>query len=170
MGQRRDYAIDKAVTDRAEAEAVCAAVIDVLRPVIRSARIDVFTDSPEKMPDDVRRAEAHLAAAGRDRKRRGSDGRMGLVVRRGDPEWSAVESYAAWSINAELTGADDQDLATFHDCGYSVVAALTDDEVAALRLRLAPIAPVNLLSDIHDRRRSEKRAVRHSRARAWLGR
>jgi hypothetical protein len=61
-------------------------------------------------------------------------------------------------------------LATFHDCGYSVVAALNDDEVAALRARLAPIAPVNLLSDIHHRRRLEKRAARRSRVRAWLGR
>jgi hypothetical protein len=38
MVQRREYAIDEAVTDRAEAEAVCAAVIEVLRPVIRSVR------------------------------------------------------------------------------------------------------------------------------------
>lgn len=170
MGQRREFVIDKAVTDRAEAVAVCAAVIEVLRPVIRSAKIDVFTDFPEQMPEDVRRAEAQLVAIAEGRKKRGSDGRMGLVVTTGDPGWSAVESYAAWSINADLTGADEEDLATFHDCGHSVVAALRDDEVAALRARLAPIASVHLLSDIHDRRRSEKRAARRSRARAWLRR
>lgn len=72
----------------------------------------MFTDPLEQMPEDVRRAEAQLAAVAKNRKRRGSDGRMGLVVKRGDPAWSAVENYAAWSINAELTGADDEDLAT----------------------------------------------------------
>ncbi|WP_298457643.1 hypothetical protein [uncultured Cellulomonas sp.] len=169
MVQRRKYAIDKAVTDRAEAEAVCAAVMEVLRPVIRSAQIDVFTDHPEHMQEDVRRAEAQLVAEAERRKKRGSDGRLGLVVSTGDLEWSAVESYAGWSINVDLTGADGEDLATFHDCGYSVVAELTDDEAVVLRARLAAIAPVNLLSDIHGRGRTEKRTARRSRLRAWLG-
>ena len=123
--------------------AVCAAVIEVLRPVIRSAQVDVITDFPEQMPEDVRRAEAELAAVAEDRERRGRGGRMGLVVNTGDPEWSAVASYAGWSIDANLTGADGEDLATFHDCGHSVVAALTEDEVVELRTSLAPIAPVN---------------------------
>lgn len=170
MMQRREYAVDKAVMDRGEAEAVCAVVIEVLRPVVRSAQIDVFTDFPDQMPVNVRRAEAQLVAAAKGRKRRGPDGRMALLVNTDDPEWSAVETYAAWSINADLDGPNGEDLATFHDCGYSVVAALTDEEVASLRARLEPIAPVSLLSDVHDRRRAEKRAARCARLSTLLGR
>lgn len=95
---------------------------------------------------------------------------MALQVNTDDPEWSAVENYAAWSINADLAGPNGENLATFHDCGYSVVAALTGEEVASLRTRLGPIAPVSLLRDLHDRRRSEKRSARRSLLRTLLGR
>lgn len=124
--------------------------------MIRSAKIDVITDYPEQMPDEVRRAEAHLASLAEDPRSRVSGPRMGLAVATADPAWNAVESYAAWSINADLTGEDGEELVTFHDCGYSVVASLTDDEVAVLRQRLAEVGPVTLLSGIHARRRLEK--------------
>ena len=125
--QRREYVIDKDVNVRAEAETVCAAVIEVLRPVVCSAQIDVFTDFPRQMPEDVRRAEAQLVAAAKCRKRGGSDGRMGPLVNADDPEWSAVESHAAWwSINADLAGPVGEDLTTFYDCWFFVVAVLTE--------------------------------------------
>lgn len=95
---------------------------------------------------------------------------MDVVVSVGDSEWKAVETFASWSINVDLNGADGEHLATFHDCGYSVVAALTDEEVTALKQRLGARAPVALLSEIHERRRLEKREARRTRVHAWVKR
>ena len=50
--------------------------------------------------------------------------------------------------------------ATFHDCGYSVVVDLSDEDASAIRSRLSPIAPVLPLSVVHARRRAERRAAR----------
>ena len=70
-------------------------VLDVLRPVIVAAHVDVHTDYSSEMPDAVRRAEDQLAAVGQRRRRRFGDDRMDVVVTRRDPEWLAVETYAS---------------------------------------------------------------------------
>lgn len=70
MAQRQEYAIGDAVTDRREAAAVCTAVLEVLRPMIRIAHVDVYSDYDDQMPEAVRRAEAQLAALAELSKRR----------------------------------------------------------------------------------------------------
>lgn len=62
MTKRQDYVVDKLVTDRVEAEMVCAAVLDVLRPILRMVRIDAISDFPREMPLPVQQAEGTLRA------------------------------------------------------------------------------------------------------------
>lgn len=162
--------MDGQLTDRGQADAACAVVLDVLRPVIVAAHVDVHTDHASEMPDAVRRAEDQLAAVGQRRRKRFGDDRMDVVVTMRDPEWLAVETYASWSINVELEGADGQHLVTFHDCGYSIIADLDDDEVDAVRARLSGVAPVVLLAEIHARRRQTGSDRSAGRWRTWLRR
>ena len=143
-------------------------VLDVLRPVIVAAHVDVHTDYSSEMPDAVRRAEDQLAAVGQRRRRRFGDDRMDVVVTRRDPEWLAVETYASWSINVELEGVDGRHLGTFHDCGYSIVVDLNDDEVDSMRARLSGVAGVVLLTDMRSRRRHTGSDRSAGRRRAWL--
>lgn len=92
---------------------------------------------------------------------------MALRVAADDAAWSAVEVYAAWSINVDLFDAEERNIATLHDCGYSVTAELTDAEANGLRARLVG-TPVTLLSVIHEQRRVEKREARRRRWGGWL--
>lgn len=162
--------MDEQLTDRGQADAACAVVLEVLRPVIVAAHVDVHTDYSSEMPDAVRRAEDQLAAVGQRRRKRFGDNRMDVVVTRRDPEWLAVETYASWSINVELEGVDGQHLGTFHDCGYSIVADLDDDEVDAVRTRLSGVAPVVPLAEIRARRRHTGSDSSAGLRRTWLRR
>jgi hypothetical protein len=158
--ERDVYAIDRHVTDRGEAAAICAAVLEVLRPLLGTAQVDVYSDYSEQMPEPVKDAERRLTAAGGRRLKPPPDDRMGLVVSVGDPEWQDIETYASWSINVEIKGAEGEWLADFCDSGYSVVAALDTGEAEALRARIDSIAPVLPLSEINLRRRREKKEQR----------
>jgi len=160
--------VDKDISDRGEAEDVCAAVIDVLRPVMQTAWVDVVSDFTDVMPEPVRQAEAVLRAAGERQCPSRRDPVMAVEVAREDAEWTAVETYAAWSINLELFDGDGADLATLHDCGYWASAEMTDDEAGELRSRLGPTLPLALLAELQARRRAEKQARRRQRLRSWL--
>lgn len=168
MPERDIYAIDRHITDRGEAAAICAAVLDVLRPILGTAQVDVFSDYSAQMPEPVKKAERRLAAAGGRRLPSPPDDRMGLVVSVGDPKWPDIETYASWSIDVEIKGADGEWLADFCDSGYSVVAALDTGEVEALRARIDLIASVLLLSEINLRRRREKKEQRRRTLRRWF--
>lgn len=156
MLERDVYAVDKDVTDRAEAAAICAALLDFLRPRLGSAQVDVYSDYADQMPEPVKESERRLAAAGARRPKPPPDNRMGVVVSVGDPEWPDVESYASWSIDVEIKSADGEWLADFCDSGYSVVVALDPDSAEVLRARIDSVAPLLLLSEIRLRRRREK--------------
>lgn len=168
MDDRLEYAVDKDLTDRAEAAAACSAVFNALGPAIVVGHVDVYTDYSDEMTAPVRQAEQELAAKGRQRRPRfsASDVLMDVVVTRNDPEWSVFETYASWSIHVELEGAEGDLLGTFHDCGYSIVAKLTPGEAAAVRTRLADVAPLTPMDSAPPRRRARKRKV--GRTRTWL--
>lgn len=168
MLERDVYAIDKHVTDRGEAAAICAAVLDVLRPLLGTAEVDVYSDYREQMPEPVKEAERRLTAAGVRRPKPPPDDRMGVVVSVGDPEWPDIETYASWSIDVDIKGADGEWLADFCDSGYSVVVALDSGSAEALRARIDSIAPVLLLSEIHLRRRRERKERRRRTLRRWF--
>lgn len=172
VDERLEYAVEKHLTDRAEAAAACSTVLEVLGPVLVAAHVDVYTDYPDEMPDPVRQAEQELAAKGRQRRPRfgASDVLMDVVVTKDDPEWSAFATYSSWSIHVALEGPDGEHLGTFHDCGYSVLAELTTEEAAAVRARLADVASVAPLQLSPARRRASKRKVGPTRTWALLGR
>lgn len=165
MADRQTYAIEKDIVDRDEAGSVCAMVIEVLRPVLHLALVDAVSDYPDRMPDAVRRAETVLREVGARQDARGRDAVMAIEVAATDPEWEAVEAYAAWSINVDLIGAEDIRLGTLHDCGVSITADLTDSEAAELRARL-PQVPLVLLAELKQARINE----RNARRRRWLTR
>ncbi len=142
---RSTYAVAKGITDRREAQAACHAVLDVLSPVVARAVIDAYSDYRAEMPPDVASVEARLRDMGRQPGH--GDPGMGVEVALDEDGWQLVRTYASWSIHVELRDDIGGDLGTFHDCGYSVTAELTDDEAAALRRRLAGIAPLTPLSE-----------------------
>lgn len=155
--------MDRELTSREDAEVVCAAVVDVLRPVIRLARVDAVSDHTDLMPPAVASGEAALRALGRQQRPRGRDPVMAVEVAPADPEWAAVERYAAWSIHVDLLAEDERVVASLHDCGWSVSAALTDAEAVLLRERLLPWAPLTPLNTVHERQREQKRDRRRHR-------
>ena len=166
---RHWYAVDRDLTSREDAEAVCAAVVEVLRPVLRRARVDAVSDHAERMPPPVASAEAALRALARRQRPREREPVTTVEVTPADPEWAAFERYAAWSIDVDLLAEDERGVASFHDCGLSVTAALTAAEALRLRERLRPWAPLTPLSDVHGRRRQQKRDRRNRRlASGWL--
>jgi hypothetical protein len=161
--ERQWYAVDRELTTREDAEAVCAAVLDVLRAVLRCARVDVMSDHTDQMPLSVAAAESALRAQGWQQRPRDSDPVMAVEVTPADREWAALERYAAWSINVDLLAEDEHEVATLHDCGWSVTAALTDTEAEVLRKRLQPTAPLVALNEVIERRRKQKRDRRKQR-------
>ena len=170
MAERQCYAVDKFVIDRVEAELVCGAVIDVLRPILRMVQIDAISDFRSEMPAHVQQAEATLRRLGLGQRPPRGDPNMAIDVSTGDVEWPAAELYAPWSINVDLLGERESVLGTLHDCGLAVTAELTVNEAAALRRRLEAVAPVTLLAELHARRRAAKRQRRRRLLDLLLGR
>lgn len=160
---RRTWAVEKNLTDRAEAEQVCAAVLMVLEPALHSASLDVISDFPDLMPDDVRAAEATLLLLAR---REQQHTRLDLPATAS--AWPAFKTYASWSIDVDLYGQDGTLLGGFHDCGYSITAELTDSEAHELQQRIQPVSAVRPPAEIHAKHRSERSARRRARLRQWL--
>lgn len=170
--KRTTFVLDKDITARAEAGRVCEAVLDLLRPHLRTVSVDAYSDYQDQMPPEVVTVEATLKELGR-RRGRGDPG-MGVEL---DPvlddHWVLLRAYAAWSINVDLLGEDGRDLGCFHDCAYSVVAELTTTEAQKLSAELRDIAPVVPLAAVHARRRAardEARSARRDRRRAMISR
>jgi hypothetical protein len=153
------YVVDKDVTDRAEAATVCDAVLDAVNSRLASATVDAYSDYDDKLTPAAREAQHTLFAMGKEQGLR--DPGMGVNLDLGDPTaWAVLRAFAPWSINVDLWDAESNNFATFHDCGYSVVVDLSDEDASAIRSRLSPIAPVLPLSVVHARRRAERRAAR----------
>lgn len=163
LGERVAYAVEGGITDRVIAARACRAVMDVLEGVSARAEVDCFSDFAADMPAEICDAEAQLRARGRTGFLH-SDPWMAVPVDRSDDAtWDLVRRYASWSINTDLYGTESPPLASFHDCGYSLVARLTAEEAADLTRRLEGIALVRVLSEIHEERDVERRRLRRAR-------
>lgn len=172
QSERTTFVVDKHITSRAEAARVCDAVLDLLRPHLRSVTIDAYSDYHDQLPEDVVTAEARLKDLGGQRG--GSDRGMGIDL---DPSredhWRILRTYAAWSINVDLFGEHGRELGCLHDCGYSVVAELTSAEAGTLSDQLSGVAPLLPLTAVGVRRRAERddaRAAGRDRRRARINR
>jgi hypothetical protein len=66
----------------------------------------------------------------------------------------------------ELVVDSNRQIASLHDCGYSVTAELTSDEAVQVAAKLVDIAPVVSLGEIRERERAEKTVRREARAKA----
>lgn len=58
QSERTTFVVDKDITSRADAARVCGAILDLLRPHLRSATIDAYSDFEDQLPEDVATAEA----------------------------------------------------------------------------------------------------------------
>ena len=137
MTERTTYAFEGPRLDRTAATRVCGAVMSALRPAAGIALIDAFSDYE---PDgSALEAQTWLRELSRRKTRRGIG--MGIELDPTDEDhWWAFASYAAWSIHAALfVGRWYGHLATFHDCGYSITAALTDVERSQLTAALSDL-------------------------------
>ncbi len=138
---REVYVVDTEIVDRGEAVRVCSAVLDLIRPHAALAVVDGYSDYRDRLPPQVQRAQNWLHARGR---RRGT-GDPGMAVEL-DPQdaedWRQLRIYAPWSIHVEVHGEGDHgdELATLHDCGSSITAALTAPEAARLAAELGDAA------------------------------
>lgn len=161
------YVIDADVLDRDDAAAICAAVFDLVRSDLRSMGIDVYSDyRDDEMPEPVLAAQARLNALIRRRHTKRSAPDISLSLTPDDPEWADAELYAPWSICVSgyaTPHASTEWLVDLDDCGMSVVVALTHEDAAVLRDRVAHLAPLVPLADVHRRRREHRRQARATR-------
>lgn len=163
MGQvddRTAYVVEEDIVDRERAVLACTAVLEVLRPAMRSAIIDAYSDDAD-MPSAARDAEMQLRDHGA--RQPGRDPAMGVEVELDDAGWRSLLAYAPWSINVELIGIDGSQLGTLHDCGRSISAELTEEEAGILRRRLAGISSVVPLRDQRELLRQQRRDSRRTR-------
>lgn len=164
--ERQTYVVDDDGLDRTQAEAVSAAVLEVLTPALFSATIDAVSDYDSVMPARVRDAERELRSKARQERPRRCDP-ITATIRVSDPLWPAVETYGAWSIAVELVGRQGSSLGSFADSLAAVTLQLTSTEAAALRRRIVGIAPVVLLEVALRQQREERRAQLRRRLRRW---
>lgn len=170
MVERTAYVVEKEITDRDDAATACVAVLAVLRPVLRMALVDAYSDYEGQMPPDVAEAQRWLRQRGANQHPR--DPGMSVEVDVLDAgHWETLCRYAPWSIHVELYGDRDAPLATLHDCGYSVAADLTPAEATALSSRLEGMSALIPLHHLREQRRQARRqrwwrmarALRHRR-------
>ena len=85
-----------------------------------------------------------------------------------------LRAFAPWTIHAEVYSLSGEVLATFHDSGTTVSAALTSDEVAALsavaRPPRSPDVDIVPLDEWTAARKAAKRAARGALFRRLLRR
>ncbi len=139
---------------------MCRAVCEVLRPAAGVAYVDAYSDYDDELPVVVADAQRELRELGR---RRGTgDPGMAVELDPADEEqWQLLLSYGAWSIQAELwTPGRVGELATLHDCAYSVSAELDADEAEELATRLGGLATLERLQTVRRRERETRRAAR----------
>lgn len=84
MDQRRSFTVPTDIVTRSDAEAVTAAVLDVLADAAQRAVVDAYTDHRREMTPEVQAAESLLRSRN-ERRVRGDVG-MGVEVTRDDAE------------------------------------------------------------------------------------
>jgi hypothetical protein len=162
VSERQDYVVHTTSSSDPDLAAVCAAVYDVVTDRIAVARVDAFSDFHDRMPEDIRTVQAWLRELSARQTRRGTG--MGIEIRPADsPGWDFLRAYTPWSIHAQVFDAAMATAATFHDCGYSIIALLTAEEAAELGDTLPAGHALELLIQVHARRREVKKARRRVR-------
>ncbi len=156
-------------TDRQVVVDACQALLDVLRPVTAVALVDAV-GSWTNVPPEAHVAEAWLRWHERQQYPLAKgEGVMGILIDPTDDEqWNALRVYAAWSIHVALFATTERGLgfATLHDCGTSVGADLTPDEVADLSTRLDGAVEIVTFAEAEERRRlAAQRQLEERRAR-----
>ena len=161
---RLTYVVDKAIVDRDEAVTACTEVLELLRPRIRTATVDAYTDYRDELPTQAAAAERWLFDRGRARGH--GDPGMGVDLDLSDPQhWAILRLYAPWSICVELKDEVGSELGGFDDCGYSISAELTSAEALKLQVALGGV-PVLPLAEVHAHWRAERAARRRQRHKA----
>lgn len=152
--------------DRGQADQVCRAVLNLLRPHIGLIEIDAYTDDDE-LSDPARQAQAWLRGTGSARGR--GDPGMGIRLDPSDEQhWQALRDYAARSIHVQLWGGRrERELGTLHDCASSVVVALTDPELTHLADTLGDLGSWVSLAQLRAAHRRARRAKWTARRRRW---
>ena len=156
------YVVDKDIVDRGEATFTCQAVLDVLRHRLTRVWIDAYSDYTDELPATVAQAQGWLLEKGRAR----GSGDPGMAIEldpADDRSWDVLRTYTSWSIHVELATEANQVIASLHDCGYSVTAELTADEVVEVSRKLADIAPLVPLHEVRERDKAESATAREAR-------
>ena len=163
MNDRQDYVVHTTTSDSdLDLAAVCSAVYDAVVDRIAVAHIDAFSDFQERMPEDIKVVESWLRDLSARQTRRGTG--MGIEIRPTDsPGWDFLRAYTPWSIHTQVFDAEMAAVATFHDCGYSIIAVLSDAEAHDLRSVLPVGHEIEPLTQVHERRREDKKARRRDR-------
>lgn len=137
MSERQDYVVHTTDSSDPDLAVVCAAVYDAVIDRIEVAHVDAFSDFDDRMPDDIRTVQAWL----RELSARQTPSGTGMAVKiwpADSPGWDFLRAYTPWSIHTEVFDAAMRSIATFHDCGYSIIALLTPTEAAELAAVLPP--------------------------------
>jgi hypothetical protein len=114
---------------------VCAAVYDAVSDRIEVAYVDAFSDFHGDMPQDIKTVErwlrdlsAHQSASG--------DGMAVKIQPTDSPGWEFLRAYTPWSIHVEVFDTAMKNVVTFHDCGVSIIAFLSETEASDLAAAL----------------------------------
>ncbi len=151
------YFIDQDILDRGDAAVVCSVVLDVLGPDVTAAQIDAYTDGGSEMPEEIRVVQEDLRRIGVGQRR--GDPCMGIELDLHNPVHARLlQLFAPWSINVDLYGPAELDIATFHDCGMSVHFRASPEQAAHVAVRLTALG-ITVISeaDINERRRQRRR-------------
>ncbi|MCA1846855.1 MAG: hypothetical protein LC792_27405 [Actinobacteria bacterium] len=130
MSSRLWYLIVVPEADREAAEGACDEVLMLLRPDLRRATVDAFSDYQD--------VDAALAGAFDELRSRADNPKNAMAVPldlTDSAQCEVLRQVAAWTIHAEVFGPDGE-LATFHDCGSGITANLTPEQADALASKL----------------------------------
>lgn len=153
------YLVGDEIRDRALAERVSRAVLDVLRPRTAAAVIDAYTDFRKTITAEANAAEDALWAKGSLRRTRDPGMNVELDPSNED-DWTLLACYAPWSINVDLYDTSDALIGSLHDCAYVIDAELSADDVSRLAAELGDAIPIQKMERTEKFERSLERIAR----------
>ncbi|WP_459643736.1 hypothetical protein [Kineococcus sp. NUM-3379] len=166
-GGRVVYVVVEEPATRATAQRVCAAVLDVLRPVAGRVLVEALSDFRLELPDEVRRAQVDIRVphvrSGPQRSTSPSE-----LDPAEELHWRPLRVYAGWARAVRVLDPAGRVLGEFADAGSRVTAALTTAEAtdvaaAITPLTLEPLTPANRARLEVRRRRTRHRRFERAR-------
>ncbi|MBV9487030.1 MAG: hypothetical protein JO246_13340 [Frankiaceae bacterium] len=128
MSARQDYLI-RATGGGTHLAAACGAVYDAIAPRASFAYVNPVSDVADQMPADIETVRSWLERDGLDLVRTSSAD---------DTAWAFTRAYTPWSVHVEVFDDASKRVATFDDCGHSIIANLTETEARAIASAVAP--------------------------------